>query len=149
MYATIVQSDFVEASVITALQLHQDKPMDGDILIFLPGSEEIENAKEAIDTRSIALSPDAPGVHTVVLYSQLAPEIQLLAFEPAPQGKRKIVIATNIAETSVTLSGIKYVVDAGMAKVKKFAVCSIVSITSSSLCICVQCYCTYFFITHL
>lgn len=107
---------------MAALQLHQDKPMDGGILVFLPGSEEIENAKEAIDARAAALPTGSPGVHVVALYSQLAPDLQLLAFEPAPEGKRKIVVATNIAETSVTLSGIKYVVDSGMAKVKRFAV---------------------------
>jgi HrpA-like RNA helicase len=184
----------------TVMQLHQDKPLDGDILVFMPGSDDIENVKEILETRANLLlekhkleqeqrwleyqvkmktlhgnkskskklpksmnnngsdtekpsqSPTnlfleheidqdildslefqslqefvaannvlpPPGLHILSLYSTLAPELQLLAFRPAPEGTRKVILSTNIAETSVTVSGVKYVIDTGLAKVKEY-----------------------------
>jgi HrpA-like RNA helicase len=114
------QTDVCEAAVVTVMQLHQDKPLDGDVLVFLSGSDEIESVIEALNDRNALLPAGHPQLACYPMYSTLNPDQQLRAFEPTPPGCRKVVVATNIAETSITLSGIKYVVDSGLAKVKTF-----------------------------
>lgn len=113
-------TDISEAAITTVLQIHQEKPLDGDILVFLSGAEEIEAARRGIEERAKALPSTAPQIVVFPLYSTLSPDVQLQAFTPTPAGHRKVVVATNIAETSITLHGIKYVVDSGRAKVKAF-----------------------------
>jgi HrpA-like RNA helicase len=65
--------------------------------------------------------PDGLGLHVVPVYGSLAPEEQASAFLPAPTAKRKVVLATNIAETSVTIPGIRFVVDSGVVKARAFS----------------------------
>lgn len=113
-------SDVVEACVTTAMGIHLDKPLGGDVLCFMAGSDDIDTAKQVLEDRAKLLPAGAPGLVVVPMYSTLSPEQQLKAFEPTPPGARKVVFATNIAETSITLSGIKYVIDTGVAKVKQF-----------------------------
>jgi len=119
-YTDKPQVDYQNSCVTAVLQLHLEKPIDGDILVFLPGAEEIENVKATLEERAKLLPEECPGLHVVALYSQLSPDQQLEAFKPAPEGCRKVVVATNVAETSVTLSGIKYVIDSGIAKVRTY-----------------------------
>lgn len=59
----------------------------------------------------------------IPLYAALPPDQQLKAFEPAPEGCRKVILATNIAETSVTISGVRYVIDPGLVKVMRYHTC--------------------------
>jgi hypothetical protein len=111
-------SDFVRAVAEVCLRIHTTLP-HGDILAFLPGSEEIDNAVQAIQDD---LSRSAPELIVRPLYAALPFDDQLKALEPGKilrDGKavRKCVIATNIAETSVTIPGIVYVVDSGFVKV--------------------------------
>ena len=87
---------------------------DGDILVFLPGAGEILRTYEILST---SLSPDIT-IHP--LYGDLSPAEQQKAILPNPQGRRKVVLATSIAETSLTIEGLKVVVDSGYARVPSF-----------------------------
>ncbi|MDH7483343.1 MAG: ATP-dependent RNA helicase [Spirochaetales bacterium] len=84
----------------------------GDILIFLPGEKTI---KECL--MRLMSSRWARRLHCIPLYARLGKDEQERVFEPAPEGKIKVVIATNIAETSVTIDGITVVIDSGLAKI--------------------------------
>lgn len=83
----------------------------GGILIFLPGEKIIKDCLWKLDH-----SPFSRKIHTLPLYGRLAKEEQEKVFAPAPFGKKKVIISTNIAETSVTISDITTVIDAGLAK---------------------------------
>lgn len=88
----------------------------GDILLFLTGQEEIDTACEVLYERVKALGRQVPELLILPVYAALPSEMQSRIFDPAPQGARKVVIATNIAETSITIDGIYYVIDPGFAK---------------------------------
>ena len=88
-----------------------DNDEDGGILIFLPGEKII---KDCVDR--LAYSPIGRKLHILPLYGRLPKEEQERVFDPAPEGKRKVVISTNIAETSVTISDITTVIDSGLCK---------------------------------
>lgn len=90
----------------------------GDILLFLTGQEEIDTACQILYERMQSLGPSVPELHILPVYSSLPSEMQTKIFEPAPPGSRKCVVATNIAEASLTIDGIYYVVDPGFAKMK-------------------------------
>ncbi len=89
---------------------------DGDVLVFLPGAREIRDAQRAIDRRLNARSD----VDMHLLYGDLASAQQDAALAPAPTGRRKIILATNIAQTSLTIEGVTSVVDSGFARVARF-----------------------------
>lgn len=113
--------DILEALVKTVFQIHVREPLPGDILAFLSGQEEIDAAKGLIEERAANLASNVPHIEACPLYGQLSIEAQNKAFQPASKPfTRKVVLATNIAETSVTVPGVRYVVDNGKAKVKMF-----------------------------
>ncbi|KAH8620577.1 DEAD DEAH box helicase Helicase conserved C terminal domain [Trypanosoma vivax] len=113
------QVNYVEAAVSTVLKIHfEEKP--GDVLCFLTGREEIEDAKRMIERRMKLVQNDDSSVAVLTLYSAMPYEQQMAVFDPAPDGVRKIILATNIAETSITVEGIRYVVDSGVVKAKRF-----------------------------
>ncbi|OMJ25972.1 putative pre-mRNA-splicing factor ATP-dependent RNA helicase [Smittium culicis] len=127
-YTPEPERDYLEATVKTALQIHMSEP-EGDILIFLTGEEEIEDACRKIKLQSdrLAQQQDIGPLKVVPLYSTLPPSAQQRIFENAPQPKqpggrpgRKIVVSTNIAETSLTIDGVVYVIDPGFAKQKVY-----------------------------
>ena len=113
--------DYVEAAVKQALAIHLGHPA-GDILIFLTGQEEIEAACSALADRleQLAELGTTPPMSILPIYSQLPADLQAKIFQAAPDGVRKCVVSTNIAETSLTLDGILYVVDSGMCKLKVY-----------------------------
>src|SRR5579859_2396502 len=115
LYTKEPESDYLDAALITVMQIHITEP-PGDILLFLTGFEEIETACEVLFERMKALGSTVPELIILPIYSTLPSEQQSLIFEPAPEGARKVVIATNIAETSITIDGIYYVIDPGFAK---------------------------------
>ncbi|KAM8742207.1 ATP-dependent RNA helicase DHX33 [Acanthopagrus schlegelii] len=119
-YTKQAQSDYLQAALVSVFQIHQEAPPSHDILVFMTGQEEIEAL--ARTCRDIAKHlPDGCGPMVVIpLYASLPPAQQLRVFQPAPKGSRKVILSTNIAETSVTISGIKYVIDTGMVKAKRF-----------------------------
>ncbi|EZG83925.1 putative pre-mRNA splicing factor ATP-dependent RNA helicase, partial [Gregarina niphandrodes] len=99
----------------------------GDILLFLTGEEEIDQMKKALDRDSSRMWSTRGELRSIPLYSSLPPAQQQRIFEPAPTSERpgqpegrKCIIATNIAETSITIDGIVYVVDPGFSKQKAY-----------------------------
>lgn len=114
------QVDYVEATISTALFIHETEEVEGDILCFLTGQEEIEDAKIILEQRLSLLPPHLPSYVVLPLYAALPYEQQLSVFQRAPKNQRKIILATNIAETSITVEGIKYVIDCGVVKAKFF-----------------------------
>lgn len=163
LYTESVVEDYLEAALSTVLQIHEHEPVsddnekNGDILVFLPGQEEIESMatllkqylsdmeeeKQQNDNKSKSIwtgdrvevlnanntDPSASysnnlvaGVWVCVLYAALPPEAQLAVFAPKPAHcTRKVILATTIAETSVTVQGIRYVVDTGKHKNRRTA----------------------------
>nr|CAH7767743.1 unnamed protein product [Callosobruchus chinensis] len=119
LYTKEPETDYLDASLITVMQIHLREP-PGDILLFLTGQEEIDTACEILYERMKTLGPDVPELIILPVYSALPSEMQTRIFEPAPPGSRKVVIATNIAETSLTIDGIYYVVDPGFVKQKVY-----------------------------
>uniref|UniRef100_A0A8C9CDW0 RNA helicase n=1 Tax=Phocoena sinus TaxID=42100 RepID=A0A8C9CDW0_PHOSS len=119
LYTKEPETDYLDASLITVMQIHLTEP-PGDILVFLTGQEEIDTACEILYERMKSLGPDVPELIILPVYSALPSEMQTRIFDPAPPGSRKVVIATNIAETSLTIDGIYYVVDPGFVKQKVY-----------------------------
>jgi pre-mRNA-splicing factor ATP-dependent RNA helicase DHX38/PRP16 len=128
-------ADYVEAAVKKIIEIHLTHP-PGDILVFMTGQEDItatcelvaerlgkildkndndaseeSKAKEKLKENALILLP---------MYSTLPGDLQARIFQPAPPGQRKCVVSTNVAETSLTVDGIKYVIDSGFAKTNVF-----------------------------
>lgn len=125
-YTPEPERDYLEAAIRTVLQIHQCEEA-GDILVFLTGEQEIEDACAKIRKEADGFSPDLGKLVAIPLYSTLPPQQQQRIFSAAPGpavagGKpgRKVVIATNIAETSITIDGIVYVIDPGFSKQKVY-----------------------------
>ncbi|KAK0661795.1 putative ATP-dependent RNA helicase DHX35-like protein [Lasiodiplodia hormozganensis] len=111
--------DYVERAVKTVFDIHTQEP-EGDILIFLTGREEIDTALEMIADRAVNLNPKAPSIQALPLYAGLPTDQQMYVFEPTPENTRKVIVATNIAEASVTIEGIVYVIDCGYVKLRAY-----------------------------
>ena len=119
MYAKSPCEDYVEASVKQALAIHLGHPA-GDILIFLTGQEEIECCCFSLQERLDQLGEGAPPMAILPIYSQLPSDLQAKIFQKSEGGLRKCIVSTNIAETSLTVDGILYIVDAGYCKLKVY-----------------------------
>ena len=115
-YTKNPEADYVDASVVTVLQIHISQALDGDVLVFLTGQEEIETAAEILTQRTQALGSRIPELIICPIFANLPSEQQAKIFEKTPKGARKVVLATNIAETSLTIDGICYVIDTGFNK---------------------------------
>lgn len=117
-YLSEPTSDYVVSTVETVLEIHSKEPA-GDILVFLTGRDEIDKAidmvREQLDSKRKA--PSALELVLLPLYGGLSLSEQLAVFEPAGRGERKCIFATNIAEASVTIDGVVFVVDSGFVKV--------------------------------
>ncbi|KAK7852737.1 pre-mrna-splicing factor atp-dependent rna helicase deah1 [Quercus suber] len=107
------------STIVTVLQIHVTQEL-GDILVFFTGQEEIETAEEIIKHRIRGLGTKIAELIICPIYANLPTELQAKIFEPTPEGARKVVLATNIAETSLTIDGIKYVIDPGFCKMKSY-----------------------------
>lgn len=114
-YTKAPEADYVEAAVVTALQIHVTQGQ-GDILVFLTGQEEIETAMEMLQKRTKGLKNKIGELIVLPIYSNLPSDMQAKIFEATPKGARKVVLATNIAETSVTIENVVFVVDSGFSK---------------------------------
>lgn len=110
--------DYVDAAVKQAIQIHLQQT-EGDILIFMPGQEDIEVTCEVIQER-LEQVDNAPPLSILPIYSQLPSELQAKIFQRSAEGLRKCVVATNIAETSLTVDGIIFVIDAAFCKLKVY-----------------------------
>mmetsp|Transcript_16170 Transcript_16170/g.18122 ORF Transcript_16170/g.18122 Transcript_16170/m.18122 type:complete len:1135 (-) Transcript_16170:41-3445(-) len=120
-YTKSPEADYVDAAVVTVLQIHVSQLVDsGDVLVFLTGQEEIETAAEILTQRTRNLGSRVSELIICPVYANLPSEQQAKIFEKTPKGARKVVLATNIAETSLTIDGICYVIDTGFNKQKSF-----------------------------
>ncbi|RLM60504.1 putative pre-mRNA-splicing factor ATP-dependent RNA helicase DHX16 [Panicum miliaceum] len=118
-YTKAPEADYIDAAIVTVLQIHVTQP-PGDILVFLTGQEEIETVDEILKHRTRGLGTKISELIICPIYANLPTELQAKIFEPTPEGARKVVLATNIAETSLTIDGIKYVIDPGFCKIKSY-----------------------------
>ncbi|XP_045343286.1 ATP-dependent RNA helicase DHX33 isoform X1 [Leopardus geoffroyi] len=119
-YTKQPQQDYLHAALVSVFQIHQEAPPSQDILVFLTGQEEIEATSKICRDIARHLPDGCPSLLVLPLYASLPYAQQLRVFQGAPKGCRKVIISTNIAETSITIPGIKYVVDTGMVKAKKY-----------------------------
>jgi pre-mRNA-splicing factor ATP-dependent RNA helicase DHX15/PRP43 len=125
-YTQEPERDYLEAAIRTVVQIHSFEP-EGDVLVFLTGEEEIEDACRKITKEVSQLGASVGPVKVYPLYSSLPPQQQQRIFDPAPPAARpggppgrKVIVSTNIAETSLTIDGIVYVIDPGFAKQKVY-----------------------------
>ncbi|MDP2439473.1 MAG: oligonucleotide/oligosaccharide-binding fold domain-containing protein [archaeon] len=114
-YTTGPQADYIEATVATVMQIHRDEPL-GDILVFLTGQEEVDSTAELLGQQMAGKSGQLRELVITRIYSTLPTDLQSKIFDPTPAGARKVVLATNIAETSITIDNIVYVIDPGFHK---------------------------------
>jgi ATP-dependent RNA helicase DHX33 len=130
------QNDYLDAALRTFFQIHLDKPL-GDVLIFLPGilcvsrfpirtkplgcagQDDIENLESSLRVYANQLPQNIPNVIICSLYASLPIAQQTKVFIPTPPDSRKCILATNIAETSITIPGVRYVIDTGKQKEKR------------------------------
>ncbi|KAK6639603.1 Pre-mRNA-splicing factor ATP-dependent RNA helicase dhx15 [Polyplax serrata] len=125
-YTPEPEKDYLEAAIRTVIQIHMCEEISGDILLFLTGQEEIEDACKKIKREIETIGPEIGEMKCIPLYSTLPPNLQQRIFESAPPNKpngsigRKVVVSTNIAETSLTIDGVVFVIDPGFAKQKVY-----------------------------
>ena len=118
-YTAAPEPDYIQAAVRTVVQIHlYEGP--GDVLLFLTGEQEIMETCYKLLRESQKFPSNTPKLSVIPLFSSLPPAQQQLAFAPPGENTRKVVVSTNIAETSVTINGIVYVVDTGFCKQKVF-----------------------------
>jgi HrpA-like RNA helicase len=111
----IAQEDALQEKIEDIVIRTVDSGRTGDILIFLSGEKDIKDCMYRLGASGVHKK-----LHLLPLYGRLSKEEQELVFDPAPEGKTKVVIATNIAETSVTIDGITTVIDSGLAKMNYY-----------------------------
>ncbi|GAA4809770.1 ATP-dependent RNA helicase HrpA [Nocardioides caeni] len=118
--AELVTRDPTEAIVDAVKELSAEGP--GDILVFLPGEREIRDTAEALaDLDRLDQRGPARAVDVLPLYSRLSAAEQHRVFAPAKDSRRRVVLATNVAETSLTVPGIRYVIDTGVARISRYS----------------------------
>lgn len=110
--------DYVKIAVIQAMKIHITEP-PGDILIFMTGMDDIECTCDMIRKKLEEREEVTAPLEVLPIYSQLPADLQARVFESMPC--RKCIVATNIAETSLTINGIRYVIDCGFSKQKNYS----------------------------
>ncbi|KAJ5888791.1 hypothetical protein N7495_008832 [Penicillium taxi] len=118
-YTSQPEANYLAAAITTVFQIHVSQG-PGDILVFLTGQEEIEACEQSLAETAQKLGSKIPEMIICPIYANLPSELQSKIFEPTPPKARKVVLATNIAETSLTIDGIVYVIDPGFVKENVF-----------------------------
>ncbi|KAH8400605.1 hypothetical protein KR222_008380 [Zaprionus bogoriensis] len=118
-YTKAPEADYIDACCVSVLQIHATQPL-GDILVFLTGQDEIETCQEVLQDRVKRLGSKIRELIVIPVYANLPSDMQAKIFEPTPPNARKVILATNIAETSLTIDNIIYVIDPGFAKQNNF-----------------------------
>ncbi|XP_011527274.1 putative ATP-dependent RNA helicase DHX35 isoform X1 [Homo sapiens] len=113
--------DYIKSTVETVVKIHQTEG-DGDVLAFLTGQEEVETVVSMLIEQARALARTGMKRHLRVLpmYAGLPSFEQMKVFERVSRSVRKVIVATNVAETSITISGIVYVIDCGFVKLRAY-----------------------------
>ncbi|CCA73893.1 probable PRP2-RNA-dependent ATPase of DEAH box family [Serendipita indica DSM 11827] len=119
LYTPQPEANYLHAAITTVFQIHTTQPK-GDILVFFTGQEEIEAAAENLEETMRTLQNKVAEMVVCPIYANLPSEMQAKIFEPTPPGARKVVLATNIAETSITIDGVVFVIDPGVVKQDSF-----------------------------
>ncbi len=114
--ATEAASEALLSKIENTIDRVLDNDEEGDILVFLPGEKIIKDCMKHLSTASFF-----DKIHIIPLYGRLQKEEQEKVFDDAPKGKKKVVLSTNIAETSVTINGITTVIDSGLAKLNFYS----------------------------
>ncbi|SPN97699.1 probable pre-mRNA splicing protein PRP2 [Cephalotrichum gorgonifer] len=114
-YAAQPEANYLTAAITTVFQIHTTQET-GDILVFLTGQDEIESAEQQLTDTARKLGNRIKELIICPIYANLPAELQAKIFEPTPPNSRKVILATNIAETSLTIDGIVYVIDPGFVK---------------------------------
>lgn len=120
LYSKERPKNYLESSLKTALDIHTRQP-PGDILIFMTGQDDIDKMVSKLEERIQSLEEGScmdALVHP--LHGSLPPEMQVRVFSPAPPNCRRFIVATNIAETSLTVDGVVYVIDSGYVKQRQY-----------------------------
>ncbi|KAF7813624.1 putative pre-mRNA-splicing factor ATP-dependent RNA helicase DEAH4 [Senna tora] len=127
LYSTERPSSYLESSLKTALDIHVRQP-EGDVLIFMTGQDDIEKLVSKLEDKVRALE-EGSCMDAIILplHGSLPPELQasgfhffVRVFSPPPPNCRRIIVATNIAETSLTVDGVVYVIDSGYVKQRQY-----------------------------
>ena len=118
MFSKSPCEDYVDSAIKQIITIHLSQPV-GDILVFMTGQEDIETCCEVVKERLKQID-QAPQLSILPIYSQLPADLQAKIFEKSDDDIRKVVVATNIAETSLTVDGVMYVVDSGYYKLKVY-----------------------------
>jgi len=121
------EKNYLEASIRATLQIHINEREEGDILLFLTGQEEIEDTCKRLQQETQCLKPNVGELKCIPLYSTLSPMSQQRIFETSSSSNkstrginRKVIVSTNIAETSLTIDGVVFVIDPGFSKQKVY-----------------------------
>ncbi|KAL7241213.1 hypothetical protein ACSBR2_006769 [Camellia fascicularis] len=111
---------YLESSLKTAIDIHVREP-EGDVLIFMTGQDDIEKLVKKLEERVQSLE-EGSCMDAVILplHGSLPPELQVRVFSPPPPNCRRFIVATNIAETSLTVDGVVYVIDSGYVKQRQY-----------------------------
>jgi len=113
--------DYIGATLSCVLDLHRNVQNTAEsILVFLTGRDEIEACLKALRDQLSLPNQSMAKMEVLPLYASLSPQQQIRVFEPAKPGRRRVILATNVAETSITIPGIKHVVDPGRVKQKQY-----------------------------
>ncbi|KAB1207796.1 putative pre-mRNA-splicing factor ATP-dependent RNA helicase [Morella rubra] len=120
LYSNERPTSYLESSLKTALDIHVRQP-EGDVLIFMTGQDDIEKLVSKLQDRIQSLD-EGSCMDAVVLplHGSLPPEMQVRVFSPPPPNCRRFIVATNIAETSLTVDGVVYVIDSGYVKQRQY-----------------------------
>ena len=119
LYLEEPAENYIERAIKTVFDIHGEED-EGDILLFLTGREEIDKVIQAISEQAASLRSKSQAIMALPLYAGLTSEQQLYVFEPAPENTRKVIVSTNIAEASVTIDGIRFVIDCGYVKLRAY-----------------------------
>ncbi|CAL1213894.1 Oligonucleotide/oligosaccharide-binding (OB)-fold family protein [Candida parapsilosis] len=121
-YTKHPEANYLQAVMTTIFQIHLTQPLPGDILVFLTGQDDIERLETQIQDAILRIGEQLEDKKLMVctVYANLPSEYQSRIFEPAPINTRKVILATNIAETSITIEGVSFVVDPGYVKQNEF-----------------------------
>ena len=121
-YSQSPVSDVIDAALQRIFHIHVHEPLPGDILVFLTGQETVENLETLCHEYAHTLDlKSVPKLLILPLFAALPQSAQQRVFEPTPPRTRKVIIATNIAETCVTVPGVRFVIDGGKCKKKQFS----------------------------
>lgn len=120
VYMPAPTQDWIESALKIIFQIHYKEPLPGDILVFLTGQDTIEGLEKLVNDYAEGMDKEMPKLLALPLFAALPQHAQQQIFQPTPFRTRKVILATNIAETSVTVPGVRFVIDCGKSKIKQF-----------------------------